>query len=53
MTRVTWLIAAATTAFHLATANIYGYPRDEFYYLASGRRLAWSYVDHSTPRSAR
>ena len=32
--------------FHLATANIYGYHRDEFYYLASGRRLAWSYVDH-------
>ena len=23
-------IAAATTAFHLATANIWGYHRDEF-----------------------
>ena len=39
-------IAAATTAFHLATANIWGYHRDEFYYLACGRRLAWGYVDH-------
>ncbi len=46
MTRATWIVAAATTCFHLATANIYGYHRDEFYYLASGRRLAWSYVDH-------
>ena len=27
------VIAAATAAFHLATASIYGYHRDEFYYL--------------------
>jgi 4-amino-4-deoxy-L-arabinose transferase-like glycosyltransferase len=46
VTRATWIVAALTTLFHLATANIYGYHRDEFYYLASGRRLAWSYVDH-------
>jgi hypothetical protein len=46
MTRASWIVAGATTLFHLATANIYGYHRDEFYYLASGRRLAWSYVDH-------
>lgn len=39
-------IAAATTAFHLATANLWGYHRDEFYYLACGRRLAWGFVDH-------
>ncbi len=39
-------IAVATTAFHLATANIWGYHRDEFYYLACGRRLAWGFVDH-------
>ena len=37
---------AATTALHLATANLWGYHRDEFYYLACGRRLAWGYVDH-------
>ncbi len=39
-------IAAAIAAFHLATANLWGYHRDEFYYLACGRRLAWGYVDH-------
>jgi 4-amino-4-deoxy-L-arabinose transferase-like glycosyltransferase len=42
---VAW-IAAATTALHLATANLWGYHRDEFYYLACGRRLAWGFVDH-------
>src|SRR3954447_21231494 len=42
----TWAIAGAVVVFHLATANIYGYHRDEPYYLASGRRLAWGYVDH-------
>ncbi|MGZ8762547.1 MAG: ArnT family glycosyltransferase [Acidimicrobiia bacterium] len=46
MSPATWVVATATTLFHLATANSYGYHRDEFYYLASGRRLAWSYVDH-------
>jgi hypothetical protein len=39
-------VAGGATAFHLATANIYSYHRDEMYYLASGRRLAWGYVDH-------
>src|SRR6476646_5152327 len=42
---VAW-IAAACTALHLATANRWGYHRDEFYYLACGRRLAWGFVDH-------
>src|SRR6476469_925109 len=42
---VAW-IAAATTALHLATANMWGYHRDESYYLACGRRLAWGFVDH-------
>jgi 4-amino-4-deoxy-L-arabinose transferase-like glycosyltransferase len=42
----TWVVAGAVTVFHLATAQIYGYHRDEPYYLASGRRLAWGYVDN-------
>lgn len=41
-----WVVAGVTTLFHLATASIYSYHRDEFYYLASGRRPAWGYVDH-------
>jgi hypothetical protein len=41
-----WIVAGATAAVHLATANIYGYHRDEFYYLAQGRRLAWGFVDN-------
>ena len=40
------VIALVKIAFHLGTANIYGLHRDEFYYLAGGRRLAWGYVDH-------
>ncbi|HEX4821653.1 MAG TPA: glycosyltransferase family 39 protein [Acidimicrobiales bacterium] len=30
----------------MATAGIWGLHRDEFYYLAGGRRLDWGYVDH-------
>jgi hypothetical protein len=44
--RGTWIVAAIVVVFHLVTATIYNYHRDEFYYLASGRRLAWGYVDH-------
>ncbi|HEX2381321.1 MAG TPA: glycosyltransferase family 39 protein [Acidimicrobiales bacterium] len=44
--RTTWIVGAIVVVFHLATAPIYSYHRDEFYYLASGRRLAWGYVDH-------
>jgi hypothetical protein len=33
-------------AIHLATIPGYGYFRDEFYYVAGARRLAFGYVDH-------
>lgn len=40
-------IAAAKLALHLvAISRSYGVFRDEFYYLACARRLAWGYVDH-------
>ena len=39
-------IAAIKTAFFLAIAGVWGIHRDEFYYLAGGRRLDWGYVDH-------
>ncbi|HXO19928.1 MAG TPA: glycosyltransferase family 39 protein, partial [Thermoanaerobaculia bacterium] len=39
-------IAAAAGVLHLAFVGRYGYFRDEFYYLACGRRLDWGYVDH-------
>jgi Dolichyl-phosphate-mannose-protein mannosyltransferase len=45
LTRASWIVAAVVVIFHLATASIYSYHRDELYYLASGRRLAWGYVD--------
>ncbi|GAC1598806.1 MAG: glycosyltransferase family 39 protein [Acidimicrobiales bacterium] len=38
-------ISAAGIVFHLATASLYGLHRDEYYYLAAGRHLAWGYVD--------
>jgi len=41
-----WITAAVVAVAHVATAGIYGYHRDEFYYLAQGRRLAWGYVDN-------
>ena len=46
LARAVLLIAAAKTAFFLAIANVWGIHRDEFYYLAGGRRLDWGYVDH-------
>jgi hypothetical protein len=38
-------IALAKLIFHLATATRYGIFRDELYYLACARHLAWGYVD--------
>jgi hypothetical protein len=39
-------VAAAKLLVHLVWVNGYGYFRDELYYLACARRLAWGYVDH-------
>ncbi len=38
-------IAAATFLAHMLTASRYGYFRDELYYLACARHLAFGYVD--------
>ncbi len=49
--RLALLFAAIKLLVHLA-ANVWeahigwGYFRDEFYYIACGRHLAWGYVDH-------
>ncbi len=49
--RLALLFAAVKLALHIATnlwqAHIgWGYFRDEFYYIACGRHLAWGFVDH-------
>ena len=38
-------IAAVPLIVHLLTAGSYGIFRDEYYYLACARHLAWGYVD--------
>jgi 4-amino-4-deoxy-L-arabinose transferase-like glycosyltransferase len=38
------LIAVATVALHLAVATGYGFHRDELYFLAESKRLAWGFV---------
>ena len=46
--RLPWIvaaIAASKLALHLAFAHRYGYFRDELYYIACSRHLAWGYVD--------
>jgi len=39
------LPAAVKLGAHLATANRYGYHRDELYFIAASDRLAWGFVD--------
>src|SRR3954467_1138037 len=39
------LIAAAPMVLLLAVSGRYGYHRDELYFLAAGRHLAWGYPD--------
>jgi hypothetical protein len=39
-------VAAVVVGAHLAVVHQYGIFRDELYYLACGRHLAWGYVDH-------
>ena len=41
-----WAIALSYVGVELAVSGRYGYFRDEFYYLACARHLAWGYVDH-------
>jgi hypothetical protein len=40
-----WMLAAAMVGLHLLTAGRYGIFRDELYYLACARHLAFGYVD--------
>lgn len=48
-------LALGVLALHLATNGLYGFQRDELYYLDSARHLAWGYVDYPplTPAIAR
>ena len=40
------IAAICLIAIHLATNNVLGFHIDELYYLASGRHLAFGYVDY-------
>jgi hypothetical protein len=43
--RLLLLVAAAPVTLLLAVSGRYGYHRDELYFLAAGRHLAWGYPD--------
>ncbi len=43
--RAAVLLALASLTLHAATANRYGYFRDELYFIACAHHLAWGYVD--------
>jgi hypothetical protein len=49
------VVAAVAAVVHLSVATRYGWHRDEFYYVISGRHLAFGYVDQPplTPLLAR
>ena len=41
-----WILPGAVLLVHLLTWHGYGWFRDELYYVACARHLAWGYVDH-------
>ena len=45
MNRIVVSIAAGVTTVLVVFAGGYGYHRDELYFLAAGRHLAWAYAD--------